>query len=203
MLSAGLVDLAVATGEVRFAVRARELVTACVRDGGFVVPGGGDPVLVAHGLNLENDPSEGAYPSGLSAIAGAALGLDALGASVGLLDVVTAALGPVAGFALTRPIAFGSVLGVLSELSTSTPRRQLVVVSDDRDVDLADRARAWMSGVSVVVTPTQSIEFAAAGFELFRGRGLVESKPTAYLCENFVCQLPVTAVSELEALLNA
>jgi hypothetical protein len=201
MLSAGLVDLAVATGEVRFAVRARELVTACIRGGGFAVPGGADPVLVAHGLNLENDPSEGAYPSGLSAIAGAAVGLDALGASGGLLDIVSVALGPAVAFALTRPIAFGSMLGVLSELST--PRRQLVVVSEDRSVDLADRARTWTAGVSVVVTPTQSAEFAAAGFELFEGRGLVEGKSAAYLCENFVCQLPVTEVSELEALLSA
>ena len=201
MLSAGLVDLAIATGEVRFAVRARELVTECIRDGGFAVPGGADPVLVAHGLNLENDPSEGAYPSGLSAIAGAALGLDALGDGGGLRDIVAAALGPVAELAVSRPIAFGSALGVLSELAA--PRRQLVVVSDGGGVDLADRARAWTGGRSTIVTSTQSAEFAAAGFELFENRGLVEGKPTAYLCENFVCQLPVTEIAALERLLGA
>jgi uncharacterized protein YyaL (SSP411 family) len=200
MLSTGLVELAIATGEVRFAVRARELVTECIRDDGFSVPGGADPVLVAHGLNLENDPSEGAYPSGLSAIAGAALGLDALGSGGGLRDIVGAALAPVAAFALARPIAFGSALGVLSDLAT--PRRQLVVVSDGGGVDLADRARRWAGGLAVVVTSTQSTEFAAAGFELFESRGLVEGKPTAYLCEDFVCQLPVTEVTALETLLN-
>jgi uncharacterized protein len=211
MLSLGLVDLAVATGDVRFAIRARELVLAAVAEresvstgatngGGFAVPGGADPVLVAHGLNLENDPSEGAYPSGLSAIGRAALGLDALGAGGGLRDTVAAALGPIAPLALARPIAFGSALGVLSELTA--PLRQLVVVSEDRDVALARRARAWTGGLVVVVTTTQSAAFAAAGFELFEGRGLVREHPTAYLCEDFLCRLPVTDESELERLLS-
>ena len=200
MLSAALVDLALATGEVRFAERARELVMATIRDGGFAVPGGADPVLVSQGLNLENDPSEGAYPSGLSAIGRAALGLDALGAGGGLRDIVTASLLPVAGLALARPIAFGSALGVLSDLSA--PLRQLVVVSEDRGADLAQRARVWAGGLAVVVTSAQAEAFAAAGFELFESRGLVRGEPTAYLCEDFVCQLPVTDASALEPLLG-
>jgi uncharacterized protein YyaL (SSP411 family) len=200
MLSGALVDLALATGEVRFAERARELVLATVRDGGFAVPGGADPVLVAHGLNLENDPSEGAYPSGLSAISRAALALDALGAGGGLRGIVTASLAPIASLALARPIAFGSALGVLSNLSG--PLRQLVVVSENRDDDLAQRARGWAGGLAVVVTSAQSTAFADAGFELFESRGLVQGRPTAYLCEDFVCQLPVTDVSALEPLLG-
>jgi uncharacterized protein len=201
MLSLGLVDLAVATGEVRFAIRARDLVTECIGDGRFSVPGGADPILVAHGLNLENDPSEGAYPSGLSAIVRAAMGLDALGAAGGLRELAIAALEPVVNVAVSRPISFGSALGALSELAA--PRRQLVVVSEDRGLDLAHRARTWAGGVAVVVTPAQSIAFAAAGFRLFESRGLIEGKPTAYLCENFVCQLPVTDGPELERLLRA
>jgi uncharacterized protein YyaL (SSP411 family) len=168
---------------------------------GFAVPGGADPVLVAHGLNLENDPSEGAYPSGLSAISRAALGLDALGAGGGLREFVGAALGPVVSLAVSRPIAFGSALGVLSELVT--PLRQLVVISEDRAADLASRARAWTGGLAVIVTPAQADAFAGAGFELFESRGLVDGEPTAYLCENFVCRLPVTEDSALERLLSA
>ncbi len=30
----------------------------------------------------------------------------------------------------------------------------------------------------------------------------IDSQPTVYVCENFACQLPVTAVNELEALLE-
>src|SRR5690606_5515531 len=50
LLAAGLLHLAQATGEVEWAVTARELVDACLtgdglREGGFAVPGGGDPTL--------------------------------------------------------------------------------------------------------------------------------------------------------------
>jgi uncharacterized protein len=33
---------------------------------------------------------------------------------------------------------------------------------------------------------------AAAGIPLLEGRGSVEGKPTAYVCRNYACELPVT-----------
>jgi uncharacterized protein YyaL (SSP411 family) len=36
---------------------------------------------------------------------------------------------------------------------------------------------------------------------LLEGRDAVGGKPTAYVCENFVCQRPVTSVEELRELL--
>jgi len=204
MLALALVDLAVATGEVRFAERARELVAATTAERGFVVPGGADPVLVSHGLALENDPSEGAYPSGLAAMAQAALRLDLLGAGGDLREHAARALAPVTALALGRPISFGSALGVLSDLAA--PVRQLVVVADRVGAEvgaseLVRLARAWRGGLAIVVTPAQAAAFAAAGFALFEARRLVDSSPTAYLCEHFVCRLPVTDAGELERLL--
>jgi uncharacterized protein len=199
MLARGLLELAVATGEVRFAVRARELVSSSMREGAFAVQGGTDPVLAAHGLAIENDPSEGAYPSGISAIAQAAFRLDSLGAAGALRDTIVGTLLPIAPLALTRPISFGSALGVLSALAG--PHRQLVVVTKDRDTELARLAVGWPGGVVAVVTPEQSRAFAAAGFELFESRDAIDGGPTAYLCEDFVCRLPVTTAAELSALL--
>ena len=199
MLSEGLIDLALATGEVRFAVRARELVAEALVDGGFAVPGGADPVLTANGLVLENDPSEGAYPSGLSAMARAAIRLDQLGVT-GLLDTAIGVLETIAPVALSRPISFGSALGAMSMLSM--PLRQLVVVTTDRDSRMARDAKLWQGGVGIAVTPTQAEAFAAAGFELFDGRVQVDGRETAYLCENFVCQLPVTTAAALGDLLS-
>ena len=37
---------------------------------------------------------------------------------------------------------------------------------------------------------------------LLEGRGLVNGKPAAYVCENFACKLPVTGVDELSKLLD-
>jgi uncharacterized protein len=199
MLGDALVTLALATGRVRFAELGRRLVGATLTDVGFVVPGGADPVLVSHGLALENDPSEGAYPSGVSAVARAALRLDSLGAGGAFRERATAALASITTLALERPLSFGASLGALS--LAASPHRALVVVSEDPNSELASSARDWRGGLVAVVTPAQAEAFAAAGFELFEGRALVDARPTAYLCENFLCRLPVTTAAELAELL--
>jgi uncharacterized protein YyaL (SSP411 family) len=238
MLADGLVDLALATGSVRFAVRARELVEACLVDlikadvikadgltadglatddaradgpgeraERFRVPGGADPVLVANGLALEVDPSEGAYPSGLSAISRAAVRLDLLGGDRRLRDAATRAMAGIADQASERPISFGGTLGVLSLLAE--PAQQLVIVTNDPMSELVRAASGAVAAqpalqptVTSIVTRGQAEAFAKAGFELYEARGLRDGKPTAYLCEDFVCQLPVTEPGDLLALLR-
>jgi uncharacterized protein YyaL (SSP411 family) len=199
MLSEGLIDLALATGEVRFASRARELVVASLADGGFTVPGGSDPVLTASGLLFENDPSEGAYPSGLSATSRAAIRLDQLGLT-GVRATAVEVLERIAPFAVTRALSFGSALGAMWMLSA--PLRQLVVVTENRESPMSHQAKRWQGGVGVAVTPAQARAFEAAGFELFEGRVQVDGRETAYLCDNFVCQLPVTDAAALAKLLD-
>ncbi|MCU1551308.1 MAG: hypothetical protein JWR36_1868 [Glaciihabitans sp.] len=204
MLAAALVDVALATGEARFAVRARELVQqsmAAANTVSFGVPGGADPVLAQRGLALDVDASEGAYPSGLSAMAGAAAKLALLTGDRVLDLAAISAMEFAAPLALPRPISFGAALGVMSRLAA--PARQLVVVTEEPDDALASQARAWPEGVGLatVVTPGQAQAFAAAGFELYESRGLKNGLATAYLCEDFVCKLPVTSVEELTALL--
>ena len=65
-LASGLVALAVATGEVAYAVRARELVARLRRRRrcAIAVPGGGDPVLAAQGIAAPDAASDGDEPSG-------------------------------------------------------------------------------------------------------------------------------------------
>jgi hypothetical protein len=201
MLAAGLVDLALATGEVQWASRARELVVASIEaggPGGFGVPGGADPVLTDHGLALDGDPSEGAYPSGLSAISRASARLWSITGDAAMWDAALTAMRRVAPLAVPRPISFGSALGVMSLLSA--PARQLVVVTDEPGSSLAEVARSWSAGLVSVVTPAQAAEFAAAGFDLYESRDV----PAAYLCDNFVCALPITDAAQLaEALAEA
>jgi uncharacterized protein YyaL (SSP411 family) len=186
------------------------MVTATLADDGFRVPGGADPVLAARGLALDIDPSEGAYPSGLSAIARAAARLELLTGDRKLREAAVAAMELVAPLALPRPMSFGAALGVMSLLAA--PERQLVVVAagrdalgrreQDPDADLATIARAWRGGTVAVVTPEQAAAFAADGFALFEARTLQNGLSTAYLCENFVCRLPVTDATALRAALS-
>ena len=44
---------------------------------------------------------------------------------------------------------------------------------------------------------------AAAALPLLEGRGLIDGKPTAYVCENYACQLPVTDAEALATQLGA
>jgi uncharacterized protein YyaL (SSP411 family) len=203
MLAAGLLQLAIGTGEVHYAEVARGLVDASITAAGgdgaaFGVPGGADPVLAGQGLAIESDPSEGAYPSGISSMAAASNRLYLLTADARYRDASTRAIARVATLAVPRPVSFGMTLAVSSTLLA--PVGQLVVVTaavemPGADDPLAALARGWYRGgaASVIVTREQTRAFAAAGFELFEGR----DREAAYLCEDFVCRLPVTDPDDL------
>jgi uncharacterized protein YyaL (SSP411 family) len=149
-------------------------------------------VLVARGLSTEADPSDGALPSGRSLLADAALLLASLTADPAHRSIAVDALAPALGVAADQPSAFGAALAVASRLAA--PLEQLVVLGPG----LESAARGWRRGPRADVTPEQSREWAAAGFELFDSR----TRPGAYFCESFVCALPVTTALELEALLT-
>ena len=191
LFASGLLRLAEVTGEARYAVAARELVDSCLAGGGFAVPGGPDPVLAGMGLALPLDPSEGASPSGMSAIATAAHELYLLTARAPYREAAVSAMEAVVELATPRPISFGTSLELMSALAS--PVTQLVVVGPG----LADQARRAAASVVATASPAQAAELAAAGFELFDGR----SAEAAYLCRDFVCRLPITDPAELAAAL--
>lgn len=193
----GLLELACVTGEVRYAISARQLIATTMLDGSFAAPRG-DAVLSSQGLSLEIDPSEGAYPSGLTSSARASWMLYLLTADEKYRSATERALGRILGLAEQHPLGFGSALHLASEVAR--PIRQLVVILPDKndvakDTKMLDVARTLASSITAVATESQAQAFAAAGFELFAGRGAIDAEPTAYLCTNFVCALPTT-VSE-------
>jgi uncharacterized protein YyaL (SSP411 family) len=199
MFTGGLLRLATATGDVHYAAAARELLDAVLEAGDPIgVPGGGDPVLTAHGLALSVDPSEGAYPSGLSATATALLRLHSLTGDARYRDAAARALAMLGEMPLSAPTSFGAALSALLTLQRET--EQLVIVAE-RHSELARAAAGWQRGVLAVVDEPQSLAFAADGFELFEGRGLRNGRPAAYLCRDFVCRLPITDPTELAAAL--
>jgi uncharacterized protein YyaL (SSP411 family) len=208
MLAGGLIELALATGDVSYAVVARRLVDECLVSTGsttapdvepvetFAVPGGPEPLLAQLGLALETDPSEGAYPSGISAMASAAYRLWLLTSDSRYRAAAEQAMASVAPLAEERPRSFGAALGVMAAL-VSEPV-QLVVVSDTVDELTAfARAHRRTGAVSSVVTPDQARAFESAGFDLYAGRTAIDGRTTAYACREFVCALPVHTVEEL------
>ncbi|MGV8859309.1 thioredoxin domain-containing protein [Rhodoglobus sp.] len=211
MLAQGLLELSIATGEVRYALAARALIDGALAAGAagsgsspFGLPGGSDSVLAAQGLSTEADISDGAHPSGLSAMAAAAHTLFALTGDAQYRDAAEASMKLVGQLAAQQPISFGTALTLMSELGA--PLRQLVVVTGDEagdELTILARTLHRAGGIGVAVSQAQADAFAASGFELFAARTATGGAPTAYLCEEFVCRLPLTDAPALEALLSA
>ena len=212
MLAHGLLDLAIAGGETRYAVAGRALIDSTIRPDSetrgpergssvpFAVPGGADPVLLSHGTALAADPSEGAYPSGLTATSRAASILYLLTGERRYLEAARATMAIVAEQAVSRPIGFGAALALMADLVAEPI--QLVVVSPartDSDASMVAAARTHDAALVATVTEPQASAFSAAGFELFEGRTAPTGQPTAYLCREFVCRLPTTDARELES----
>ncbi|MBB5633684.1 hypothetical protein BKA04_001907 [Cryobacterium mesophilum] len=200
LLARGLLSLAQATGELRWALEARRLVDACSTEDGYAIPGGGDPVLAEFDIDPDVDPTEGALPSGASALAEASRQLYLLTGERSYARHSAGAMEKLAALATRQPLGFGSALAVMSALAA--PPVQLVIVSDDPDAALPVAARSWIEtgGVAVTLTASDAAQWAGAGFDLLTGRSLHGGSPTAYLCSDFVCRLPVTDLAGFLAL---
>jgi uncharacterized protein YyaL (SSP411 family) len=223
-LAAGLLELALASGDPAMAVAARDLVDICLdaagsagsassagvasaASGPFEAPGGGDPVLAATGLSVRVDPSEGAYPSGLSSMAAAAHTLFLLTGERRYERAAREGMRLVAAQAVQSPTGFGASLALMSRLDADAV--QLVTVlpagsepgahpSGPADPEgLLGAVRTHPAAVVAVVGEAQAAALADEGFDLFAGRTAHDGLPTAYLCRDFVCRLPVTRPEQL------
>lgn len=197
LLAEGLAALAAATGEVAYAVRARELVDGCLAGGGAPVPpGGGDSVLAARGIPSAPAASDGDHPSGPAAFAAAALSLWLLGAGERYREAAASVVRDHAAAALAEPLANGAMLRVAAQLAV--PPRQVVVVGAGPDADaLAAAAATLTADVFAVATAAQADAFAGAGFALFDGKAA--ERPLAYDCRDFACRLPAATPAELQS----
>jgi uncharacterized protein YyaL (SSP411 family) len=199
LFARGVLDVFLTTGEPRFALAARSLVDATM-DGAaaarspFTIPGGGDPVLAAHGLVSDADPSEGAYPGGLSSLADACRVLFALTDDERYERASRTAIGSVADVAARSPIAFGGVLQMATALAGEL--QQLVVVDPGKPGvaivrETAERTRSLgAAAVGVAVAEDAASALSDAGFALFDARTALSDEPTEYLCRAFTCELP-------------
>lgn len=194
LLAEGLLELALVTGEVGYAVTARTLV-----DDGLAGRFETDPVLRAAGTATGEQPQT-AMRSGTVALASAAAVLAALTGDPALRDSAADLVADRARTGTDRPLGHADALGLA--LALQRPSREVVVVSNPADAaDPADPMRrtaaaARRSGTVVAtVLPEQARAWADAGFSLFAGRH--GSAPAAYVCHDHVCALPAHSEAEL------
>jgi hypothetical protein len=159
--------------------------------GGFFTTAADVPALVGRRKDLEDTP----IPSGNSA---AALGLLRLARLSGDAEYERQAAGVLAlhaELALRHPLAFGHLLQAL-DLYLATPREVAIVGAGPLTGALRTRYRPHL-----VLAGTDSDSTEGTAVALLRERELVDGKQAAYVCERFSCQLPVTELPALEALL--
>ena len=202
-LASGLLQLALAGGGPSYAEAARDLVDLCIDAAGdsecpFEVPGGGDPLLRSNGMAIRVDPSEGAYPSGLSSASAAAHTLYLLSGERRYERAAREGMRVVAAQAVSTPSAFGAALELMSGLDAEP--EQVVVVSPDGVADphgLIDAVRHRPGRLTAITDDAGAAAFASAGFELFEARASIGGTPAAYVCRDFVCRLPATTPDAL------
>ncbi|SHN65125.1 hypothetical protein SAMN05660350_01306 [Geodermatophilus obscurus] len=192
-LAEGLLVLHQATGEGRWLELAGDLLDVVAEQ--FVdADGWHDTAADAEALvHRPFDPADGPTPSGLAAVAGAAVSYAALAGAPRHRELGEAAVGSLTRLAERAPQAVGWAMAV-GEALLAGPLEVAVSgpAGPARDA-LAAVARASTSPGAVVVVG----EPDAPGVPLLAGRPLVGGRPAAYVCRGFVCAAPVSDVSAL------
>jgi len=147
------------------------------------------------------DPADNASPSGASALAGALVAAAALTGHEHAGRYREAAELAVArnGLLIARAPRFAGRWAAVAEALRSGPLQIAVVAGPGQSAaELWTAALAWAPGGSVVLAgaPDQP------GAPLLAGRPLVDGRPAAYVCRGYVCDRPVTEVTDLVSALR-
>jgi uncharacterized protein YyaL (SSP411 family) len=186
----GLLELHVATGDVRWLQEANRLARVAVElfadeehGGFFLVDRYRDP-LIAASKPLEDHP----IPSGNSMLALVLLRLARIYGDDELERRAVSVLRLLRPALERAPSAFGWALCAL-ELHLSPPRELAIVGPVDSPVARA-ALEPWQPDAVVAVGPAEDIP-------LLVGKELVDGGPAVYICERFACRAPVTDPAEL------
>jgi hypothetical protein len=187
----GLLELHVATGDVRWLLEARRIVDRAIdlfadneRGGFFLAPRDGEE-LAARSKDLDDEPT----PSGNSMMASLLVRLGRIWGDEALDERAEATFRLLAPAMERVPRPFSWALCAL-DLHLSPPR-ELAIVGDVRSAVALAALGPFMPSTVVAVGPSDDVPLLA-------GKGLVDGLPAVYVCERFACRAPVTRPDDLE-----
>jgi uncharacterized protein len=203
LMAGGLLTLFETTFELRWFIGARELCDELLhsfRDaesGGFFQTAADARALVLRPRDLFDN----ATPSGNSAAADALVRMARLTGEQAYEQAAASALRIVRSAMAQAPSGLGQALCALE--AYLAPSREIAIVGDPS----APATRALARQVTVErFVPNHVLAVAAPGdaeaaerIPLLAGRPQLDGSPTAYVCERFTCNLPVTAPADLAA----
>lgn len=197
-LAEGLVTLYETTGDFRWLKEALALTDRMIDEfwddegGGFFFTGKSHENLIVR----SKDYFDNATPSGNSVTALVLLRLGILTNNERYRNVATAVLREIADQARRYPSGFGYALSA-ADFLLSTPK-EVAIVGGDISPLLGETWRRYLP--NKVVAPSVSGE--VDGVMLLENRPMLNGLATAYVCENYTCQQPVTDVVALREQLS-
>ena len=195
----GLIVLYQVSGETKYLTEAKRLADLMITEfwddenGGFFFTSNDHEELVVR----NKDFYDNATPSGNSVAADVLLRLAKLLGDEKYERFSVTVLRLAATQLRRHPQGFGRALSALEFHLAAT--KEIVVIGpkgNDLERDVLGR---YLPNAVVVLSSDAKAD--ATTIPLLKDRGMVVEKATAYVCEDFVCQRPVTTVDELDAIL--
>ena len=196
----GLIELFQVSGEVNYLTDAKQLADLMITEfwdadnGGFYFTSNDHEELVVR----NKDFYDNATPSGNSVAADVLLKLAKFTGDEKYERFAVTVLRLAASQIRRHPQGFGRALSALEFHLAAT--KEIVVIGTKGNELEREVLECYLPNAVVVLSEAAAVESAAV--PLLIDRDMVDGKPTAYVCENFVCQRPVTTVGDLMKMLN-
>ncbi|GCE27114.1 thioredoxin domain-containing protein [Dictyobacter alpinus] len=202
-LADGLLALYEASFELRWFEQARALTDQAIalfadEQGGFFDTGSDHEALISR----PKDIMDNATPAGNSVAMEVLLRLAALTGEATYRQRADDYIIPQLDIMVQHPLAFGRVL-CAADFALS-PVKELAIIGSSEQAEtqgLLDSINARYLPNSVLAYARAEDTQASQSIALLADRPLKDQHATAYVCQNFVCQAPVTTPAALEALL--
>jgi uncharacterized protein YyaL (SSP411 family) len=197
----GLVELFQVSGDVRYLKETKRIADLMIsefwdaEDGGFFFTGNNHEELLVR----SKDFYDNAAPSGNSAAADVLLKLARLTGDEKYERFATTILRLVAAQIKRYPQAFGRVLSTTEFYLNRT--KEIVIIGEKGN---GLEREVWQEFLpDKIVVLSNNADEDADIIPLLQDKNMIDAQPTAFVCENFTCQKPVTTVEDLRAQLTA
>jgi uncharacterized protein len=197
-LADGLLALYEASSDERWFVTARWLAETILDHfgdplGGFYDTADDHETLVTR----PRDVQDNAIPAGGSMAASVLLRLGALTGEARYRETAERAIGTVTSYLARYPTGFANWLSATHLAVEGID--ELAIVGDPADLATRSLAAVASDGFRPNIVLAVAADPAASSIPLLAGRESIDGRPTAYLCHDFACRLPVTDPAALQA----
>ena len=196
----GLVELYQVSGEVKYLTEAKRLADLMITEfwdaenGGFFFTSNDHEELIVR----NKDFYDNATPSGNSVAADVLLKLAKLLGDDKYERFAVTVLRLTASQLRRYPQGFGRALSAMEFYLSAT--KEITVIGGKRNELEREILGRYIPDAVIVLSSEPEAD--AVTIPLLKDRGMIDGKPTVYVCEDFVCKRPVTTVEEMDEMLT-